>query len=976
MDVSKSRFKTTSNGSLHSTYASYGSHLPPSTSVPRGQKPHQRRALRNASLNSILPPSPGPLTSMLKTTTETGDISVFSIQPSVTPAAYHQHPRARPDMLEGTTPPKYTPRKGENFYYADDHRHFRSYRDTTSEIISLYGYDNQAFYMTPGSPMFDDISHRSYSITTNSSRQLPSQKSSGTLQSQSSRSGLQRPRSPFPYPTRLKRPGVRPASPALAENGCIDYSRMIELDRVSQRTVHGSYNSTYNNWARRPPPLSLRPDFNRSTASLPSRASPGPYYSGPISHRARTPGSSQSGASRYGRFERHARMPVDRCGRSPSLTSIVDMYRRPSTAKGSGQPPQLAGSFYYDYSEDFDRPTASHHDIKSQISMESPRIQDDEGRNYDEFAVKPKPDRPDHQDAAVDTLTPHSRSSLEYSTGNQEELKSGPKLEEETTRSSDADDTDLSNLIAARRLSQSAPADPEASKSAESLLQSDEHNMSVNMARLSKSVQSLRAVEAKPNSECHPNTLSAQQGSLVARCALDPTLPDFASIFSSFDLLGKSPCFKTADISAQKPSDESDTNSVASTNHKLGNQRHRRNVAAVRINTAELNDKSGHIEDGSVHKQELDILSPEPISPARGLKVKNSIPQLMKALPPLPPGMPGEGSRNQHPLRKWDDQLDEQPLCDCSRLHDMVREDDKIHLAEPVPTGLKQPAQSGKHSSPSKFKVRIKPSYSPVSGLGNINCAHIKGDIQGVSQQSTAQAKPKLKLKLSRSQLGQGRQATGEPFTRVNRLKQCNSLADLALYSSIGTKAGQRFANEDNVRGNTQSEGCVQSTFETQHSQSSTGYKSPQPSDPFSIPYPPSPEDNTDKNRSLSSSNKDTLVQRPSCSSGRSPVQENGLRKKMSMFRLRIAESFTAKPPKKCKKIPELEQSDSHISVNMTLKGSETNLNNIDNRTQPPNSNIKSDWVADRVKRWAIDARRALRSYVRRTLDRSSRWSE
>lgn len=234
MDVSKSRFKTASNGSLHSTYASYGSHLPPSTSVPRGQKPRQRRALRNASLNSILPPSPGPLTSMLKTTTETGDISVFSIQPSVTPAAYHQHPRARPDMLEGTTPPKYTPRKGENFYYADDHRHFRSYRDTTSEIISLYGYDNQAFYMTPGSPMFDDISHRSYSITTNSSRQLPSQKSSGTLQSQSSRSGLQRPRSPFPYPTRLKRPGVRPASPALAENGCIDYSRMIELDRVSQ----------------------------------------------------------------------------------------------------------------------------------------------------------------------------------------------------------------------------------------------------------------------------------------------------------------------------------------------------------------------------------------------------------------------------------------------------------------------------------------------------------------------------------------------------------------------------------------------------------------------------------------------------------------------------------------------------------------------------------------------------------------------
>ncbi|KAG8428395.1 hypothetical protein J3459_003964 [Metarhizium acridum] len=695
-----------------------------------------------------------------------------------------------------------------------------------------------------------------------------------------------------------------------------------------------------------------------------------------MSHRARTPGSSQSGASRYGRFERQARMPVDRCGRSPSLTSIVDMYRRPSTAKGSRQPPQVAGSFYYDYSEDFDRPTASHHDLKSQISMESPPIQDDGSQNYGEFAVKPKPDGPDPQDAAVDALPPHSRPSLEYGTGNEEELKPGPKLEEESTRSSDADDTDLSNLVAARRLSQSAPANPEASRSAESPLPSHEHDMSVNMARLSKSGQSLRAVEAKPKSDCHPKTLDAQQGSRVARCALDPTLPDFASIFSSFDLLGKSPCFKTADISAQKLPGESDADSVASSNHKIGNQRHRRNVAALRISTADLNDRSGHIKDGSVHEQELDILSPEPISPARGLKVKNSIPQLMKALPPLPPGMPGERSQNQHTLLKWDDQLDEQHPCDCSRSHDMVREDDEVDLAEPLPTGLKQQPQSGKHSSPSKFKVRIKPSYSPVTGIGNVIRADIKRDMQGVPQQSTAQAKPKLKLKLSRSQLGQGRQATGEPCTRANRLKQCNSLADLALYSNIGTKAGQRFANEDNARGNSQSEGCVHSTLETQHSQGNTGHRSPQPSDPFSIPYPASPEDNTDKKRSLSSSNKDTLVQRPSCSSGRSPVQENGLRKKMSMFRLRIAESLTAKPPKKCKKIPELEQSDSHISVNITLKGSETNLNNIDNRKQRPNSNIRSDWVTDRFKRWATDARRALRSYVRRTLDRSSRWSD
>lgn len=42
---------------------------------------------------------------------------------------------------------------------------------------------------------------------------------------------LARPRSPYPYHTRLKRPGVRPSSPALTSDGIIDYSRMVEVER-------------------------------------------------------------------------------------------------------------------------------------------------------------------------------------------------------------------------------------------------------------------------------------------------------------------------------------------------------------------------------------------------------------------------------------------------------------------------------------------------------------------------------------------------------------------------------------------------------------------------------------------------------------------------------------------------------------------------------------------------------------------------
>ena len=130
----------------------------------------------------------------------------------VTPTSFHQLPRSRSDLVAATPPPKYTPKRNENYYYADDGRPFRSYRDTTSEIISLYAY----------------------SITSNSSRCLPSHKASAIVQSHSTGGQLQRPRSPFPYPTRLKRPGVRSASPAVTDNGCVDYSRMIELDRVSQ----------------------------------------------------------------------------------------------------------------------------------------------------------------------------------------------------------------------------------------------------------------------------------------------------------------------------------------------------------------------------------------------------------------------------------------------------------------------------------------------------------------------------------------------------------------------------------------------------------------------------------------------------------------------------------------------------------------------------------------------------------------------
>lgn len=66
-------------------------------------------------------------------------------------------------------------------------------------------------------------------------------------------------------------------------------------------------------------------------------------------------------------------------------------------------------------------------------------------------------------------------------------------------------------------------------------------------------------------------------------------------------------------------------------------QRHKRNQAIPRISTSSLpkedNESFRYISPSC---STTPIVSPKPISPARQLKLKNSVPQLMKALPPVP----------------------------------------------------------------------------------------------------------------------------------------------------------------------------------------------------------------------------------------------------------------------------------------------------------------------------------------------------
>ena len=169
---------------------------------------------------------------MLRTSTETGDIGMFSVKSSRLPSSLNSPRRVTSCNEPGLQKPRqsFQPYGVSASTGIDDRRRLPSYnRDTTSELISMYEGPSQK-----SSRVFDDSEFRSYSMTQAPSYTLSNQRSYTSLRSQPEGKGLvQRPRSPFAYPTRLRRPGFRPSSPALTDGGGVDYRRRAEIDRMT-----------------------------------------------------------------------------------------------------------------------------------------------------------------------------------------------------------------------------------------------------------------------------------------------------------------------------------------------------------------------------------------------------------------------------------------------------------------------------------------------------------------------------------------------------------------------------------------------------------------------------------------------------------------------------------------------------------------------------------------------------------------------
>jgi len=226
--------RSASHGALRDQYSrSPGRMAARQPSFVKPRFPERLRAVQENPPGFLA--SPGPLASMLRTTTETGEIRIFSINSSATIGMPRQQSfRSAPGISHENRTRNIETRDG-NSQFSSAERHLQSsQRDTTSEILSLYGSSGGARSRCSSlGRSYDSYSSRAYSMVSNGSRRLPLHPAHPPLPDWRTCS-LQRPRSPWPYPTRLPRyDGSRPSSPVVLGNGEVDYSRRVAFQRIS-----------------------------------------------------------------------------------------------------------------------------------------------------------------------------------------------------------------------------------------------------------------------------------------------------------------------------------------------------------------------------------------------------------------------------------------------------------------------------------------------------------------------------------------------------------------------------------------------------------------------------------------------------------------------------------------------------------------------------------------------------------------------
>ncbi|KAL8693698.1 MAG: hypothetical protein Q9224_003703 [Gallowayella concinna] len=290
-------------------------------------------------------PADSAIQSMLKNTTELGDIASYVAKATKLPRQRsntiglprdHHYHRPRPPYIDHTAG---TPINQRPHHHPDYHRPDHSLRHNPSR-----GSQDQ----------------RSGSLTQSSS--LNSQRHSGHPSFRSVRPyghPVPRPRSPFAYPSRLKRPGYRPSSPAFSEVNRSDSALHTGPRRAySTRTTSPHSTSSLKKF-----PAAWNHAFNRSDPLLQH------YHAVPLSRR--------HDINRSPPFLRHG--PLRRSPLGSHRSSVISKSRVPD---GLGLDPATGGvplrtPLFYDYSEAFERESFHHTAERSSMFMARPAPQSD-----------------------------------------------------------------------------------------------------------------------------------------------------------------------------------------------------------------------------------------------------------------------------------------------------------------------------------------------------------------------------------------------------------------------------------------------------------------------------------------------------------------------------------------------------------------------------------------------------------------------
>ncbi|KAG0651120.1 hypothetical protein D0Z07_2417 [Hyphodiscus hymeniophilus] len=644
-------------------------------------------SIGNLDENRNPPSVPKELGGMLKTTTETGDIGLFSIKPSRVPLSVNNSRRpSGPQNDDGMRRPRQFQPYGVP--YTDDRRRLPSYaRDTSSEVISMYETSSQK----SGSRVFDDPDHRSYSLTqTYSSYSLSNHRSYASLRSQPEAGGLlQRPRSPFAYPARLKRPGFRPSSPALTDGGGIDYSRRAEINRTPH-TAHAP--STTTTPGKIPPPSPLYYDYTEDFDVVDSNQAdplePPPQFrvertipeDRPLSSgwmsldgadmpnlkpnsdgSLRNPTSAapvlqvsqnssrNSTINNISVFDTPPNLPThepllpaeDSTEKSVAVVPDRKTIRLSGLGLGARELSthveevfglQSTASFEVPFSDntaDDGKPEYANADPEEHAETQSTRNSSHSlGTHLRRFP--PPPNNLDHQSSETDTnhvltftsLNPRevSHSSFDLRVGEKESIPL-------------AEHTATTNAI--------SPFPPHSSSSqSDRKLLSHPTSIDDGLTELNQVVNAFEEANRTKSGECQI------QDSYNLLPEVPPNSPNgsLSGNGPSVQRFNFPPSFYTNQSSHGTDNDE-----PRDQGPNINPQRHRlRRLEAITVPTVSENDVpnfSHQFPRKLMSRSESPMLAPKPISPARQLRLKNSVPQLMKALPALPPDLQlGAGS--------------------------------------------------------------------------------------------------------------------------------------------------------------------------------------------------------------------------------------------------------------------------------------------------------------------------------------------